>query len=129
MEMLASASRRHGGDLEDEAPKSPPDVLCATLREVAERYVAPCPFKPGDLVTQRKGYNLKGNGEPGVVVEVASDPIRNFVCAEDQTDIASMAFGSKLDVRVACERSGNIIAHWQESWCLEPYTGPGANAP
>lgn len=128
MEMLASEGRRRGRDRDDDAPKSPPDVLCKTLREIAARYSAPCPFKVGDLVTVRKGYNLKGEGEPIIVIEVAEQPIRNFACVDDPSDVASMAYGSKLDVRTAHERGGNIVSHWQESWCLEPYTGPGADA-
>lgn len=128
MEMLASEGRRRGRDRADDAPKSPPDVLCKTLREIAARYSAPCPFKVGDLVTPRKGYVSKEEGEPGIVIEVAEQPIRNFACVEGQTDIASMAYGAKIDVRVAYGRHGVIMAHWQESWTIEPYTGPGADA-
>lgn len=111
------------------ARATPPDVLCITLREIADRYAEPCPFKVGDLVTARACYNVQDAGEPCVVLEVLKAPVRNFDCTEDQTDIASMSFGAKIDVRIAKEMRGEIVSYWHESWTLEPYTGPNAAHP
>lgn len=121
-EILSAASRQR--DTRPEPRKSPPDVLCLTLQETAERYVAGCPFKPGDLVTPRAASPYTGSGNPHIVLEVAETPFRNTVGPKG--DIVSHLFGSRLDVRVACEESGVIVAFWQESWQLEPYTGPGS---
>lgn len=121
-EILSAAARQR--DTRPEPRKSPPDVLCTTLRETAARYVGPCPFKPGDLVTPRASSPHTGAGLPHVVLEVAETPIRNTQGTKG--DVVSHLFGSRLDVRVACEEQGSIVAFWQESWSLEPYTGPGS---
>ncbi|QRE76501.1 hypothetical protein [Methylobacterium aquaticum] len=126
-DLLAAASR-NGSRREDrdEPTKTPPDVLCLTLQEVAARYVSPCPFKVGDIVTPRNGYYYNNVGVPHVVLEVRNSPIQNFDIVEDMRDQAMPTFGARFDVRVATELLGKIIAFWQESWALEAYTGPRA---
>lgn len=119
--LLASIER--DGDERPER-KSPPDVLCVTLREVFERYAAPCPFKPGDLVTTIKGANLRGAGEPHMVLDVLDRPTPNFAAAEGAMDTSSCNFGQKRDMRLLCESEGRLTAFWVESWQFEPYALP-----
>lgn len=96
-----------------------PEAAIETLKEVAARYVADCPFKVGDIVTPRRGFSVRGAGRPNVVLEVIGAPIRNFVTFEpDHTGLNS--FGRKIDMRVV-EADGNIRAFWVESWAFEAY--------
>lgn len=124
--LLSGVSSGAGRAREPEKPESPPEVLCATLRETLASFSAGCPFKPGDLVTPRANSDLRGAGRPQIVLEVLATPVRNFHVVEDQNDVASAAFGSRIDVRIARESHGEIVANWTESWKLEPYYGPGS---
>jgi hypothetical protein len=100
-----------------------PEAQVATLIEACERYRSPCPFKVGDIVTPRVGLGYSDGGLPHVILEVADEPHRHFAPTEGASIYAS-AFGSRLDVRVAnFVKSGEIVAFWQESWRLEPWTG------
>ncbi|RWX72560.1 hypothetical protein [Mesorhizobium sp. M2A.F.Ca.ET.039.01.1.1] len=107
------------------APRPIPEAQIATLREAFERYTNPCPFKPGDIVTPRKGFGYADAGEPHIVLEVAEKPIRNFEAPADVSNIYSSAFGSRVDFRVASLTDGRgetaIVAYWQESWRHELY--------
>lgn len=104
-----------------------PEAQIATLREAFERYKGECPFKPGDIVTPRKGYGYRDAGLPHIVLEVLNEPLRNFEVTES-VGTSSSGFGMKLDVRVACfTRDATVAAFWQESWCLEPYEGDPAD--
>jgi hypothetical protein len=109
---------------EEDGPKILPEAAIARLREVAAAYAAGCRFKVGDIVTPRASANIKGAGGPMIVVEVRTDIPRNFV-APDPHDVGSQAFGGRLDIRTISLRGDCIIAHWNESWQFEPYTGPG----
>lgn len=122
-ELLGGMSSNRGQ--ERDATNPVPEAQVATLSEAAERYAAGCPFKPGDLVTPRKGFNLKGAGDPCVVVEVPEVPYRNFETS-DPHDNGNPNYGGRLDVRILCFATGDVVAYWGESWKLEPYTGPGA---
>lgn len=115
---LLAASKAAG---ETNAALPLPEVQIATLRETFARYSAPCPFKPGDLVTPRKGCGYKDAGVPHIVLEVAENPIRVF---DINTAVRSCStdFGERLDIRVVSHcKSGDLVAFWQESWRLEPY--------
>lgn len=91
------------------------------LEALYARYIAPCPFKPGDLVTPRQNSNYTDNGVPHIVLEVAEIPLRNFTTKEPH-DVSSHAFGCRLDVRVGLIADGErMIAFWQESWQLEAW--------
>jgi hypothetical protein len=119
-EISGSGRGRRSG--QDESYRStPPDVLCTTLTEVADRYISPCEFKVGDLITPRAGYNTKGAGEPFIVVEVFDKPIRALAPVENVDDLGSHLFGAKIDIRVAHEMKGDLIMHVGESWTYEPY--------
>lgn len=105
----------------DTHPPAAEDEFVATLREAAERYAAPCPFKPGDLVTPRAGFLYHGAGLPFVVLAVSAF---GNVAPDFQSGPSTPLFGARLDVRVAGSLGSGICAWWQESWMLEPYTGP-----
>ena len=111
------------GEGDDEpVPMPPADIACITLREIAETYQKPCPFKVGDLVTPRRGYWVKGAGEPHVVVEVF-DPPRRFFSQEDCEAVNTITYGARLDMRVVCmsSHSRSIVAYCGESWGYEPF--------
>lgn len=125
LEIIAS----HGTPDDRPAPKPLPlpEVQVSTLQEAFKRYEDGCSFKAGDLVTPRAGYNYKGVGKPHIVLEVAAAPVRVFEISSN-VRTGSSNFGERLDVRVAChDDDGDIVAFWQESWRIEPYTG-GAGA-
>lgn len=119
-EMLGAMAR----GASDDGPQPIPEAVVHELRGLCQRYAAGCPFKPGDLVTPRPGYNKRGAGDPHIVLEVADSPHRNFVPCEDQSDTSSAHFGARLDVRVGASMGGDYVAFWAESWVLEPYAGP-----
>lgn len=121
-EMLAAASRGHQHG-EDDRPSSPPDVLCVTLKEIEQRYRLGCTFKPGDLVTPRRGYIYKGHGEPCVVVDVLAKPVVKLD-VENFSGIGDACYGMRIDMRVLRQSKGDICGFWVESWCFEKYTGP-----
>jgi hypothetical protein len=118
------AAQDDGG--KDDAPAPLPEAAIADLRELCSRYTAGCPFRVGDLVTPRGGYNLRGPGDPHIVVEVADVPVRNLDNSADSSGWASCAFGARLDIRVAHIQNGKMTMHWSESWMYEPYTGPAS---
>lgn len=105
------------------APLPLVEAQIATLREAFERYSAPCPFRPGDIVSPRKGFGYRDEGTPHIVLEVAEVPYRPFEITQQVTPYSS-AYGIRLDVRVAnfC-KTGDVDAFWQESWRLEAFTG------
>lgn len=128
LDMLREMGGAEFEDREERAPSSPPDVLCKTLREVADRYAAGCQFKVGDLVTPRKGYNIKDEGRPHIVVDVRHNAVADLTVPPDTGEIGNVTFGSRMDIRTAHEARGTMVMHWNESWQFEPYTGPGSEA-
>jgi hypothetical protein len=114
-------------DESDPVPLPPADIVCHTLQEVCETYQKPCPYKPGDLVTPRRGYWIKGAGEPHIVVEVFDPPIR--LITDDVEEAGSMMYGARFDIRVACmsNHTRNVVAFVAESWAYEPYNMPNGD--
>lgn len=133
---LMSALAAPGPDDDDtEAARPIPEAVVSDLRDIYTRYAAGCPFKPGDLVTPRKGYNSKGAGEPHIVLEVRDNATCDLTPPAEPSDTTSCTFGRRLDIRVAYLAEGHrgqeYVTHWCESWVFEPYTGPtdiGGNA-
>lgn len=108
-------------DDEGEAKNPCPEAQVMTLKEVAEDYFkGPGRFKVGDLVTPRPGTNIKGAGEPAIVVEVNPDAKPNFQRNESDSD-GSPRFGAKYDVRLLRFLNGTLLSYWEESWQLVPY--------
>ena len=108
--------------LADEARNKPAPLIeaqIATLKEVADRYFAGCPFVEGDIVTPRSGTNYKDIGIPHIVLEVRDPPFFNTA----SSDANSSSFGQRLDMRVAAvsQNTGNVAAWWVESWAFEPF--------
>jgi len=131
LDAIAGAARTKA---EAEAPKRTVAEDIAALEAAAERYVAPCPFKPRDLVTPRADGSMKGAGRPHIVLEVIGEAP---CCIEPVANgnPSSPDFGKRLDMRVAetcaCGH-GEISAYWVESWEFERYTPPaetGEQAP
>jgi hypothetical protein len=113
-------------DDKDDAPALLPEAVIADLKELCSRYTAGCPFRVGDLVTPRRGYNALGAGTPHIVIEVRSEPIRNFDVAQPGF-LSSDHFGARIDIRVAhIDHGTTMVMHWGESWMYEPYTGPAS---
>ena len=99
-----------------------PEAQVASLREVAARYAAGCPFKPGDLVTARRGGFYMGQGEPAVVLEVFDPPFR----FHDGENGSGYHF-ARYDMRVARVHDAGVLAAFAvESWGYETYAGADA---
>jgi hypothetical protein len=95
--------------------ETPSDVLAHTLLENYRRYAAGNPFKPGDLITPRRGYGLLGAGTPQVVMDV-------FEVGVD--------YGSSenwCDMRLMFEHEGQISSSIAESVLFERWTGEVAD--
>lgn len=89
-----------------------PEAAVETLKDLYQRYTGKHPFKPGDIVTPRKGYGLRGAGHPCIVLEIPKEPIRDM-----KAETHNMNYGSRLDMRVATiEKGGIVIPFWSESW-------------
>lgn len=127
---LEALAEMMGIEAEDEAPPAPlPEAAVASLRETCDRYVKGNPFKVGDLVTARKGFNLGFAGDPHIVVELVGDamaPPPRFV--GDESAHGKSSYGARLDMRVAHISRGALVMHWSESWQYEPYALPGEAA-
>lgn len=111
-----------GGDT-NKRDRVPAKVL-KRMRELYQRYEASeakCPFKPGDLVTPEENLNIRGAGEPHVVLEVIPG---HHVFASGE-DVTSSAFGRRIDMRVVRTENHNgdwiMLPFWVESWCYVPY--------
>lgn len=117
-ELFAEAAREsHSG------PPILPEAAIMRLREFAEQYHQPNPFKVGDLVTPRPDADLKGAGIPHIVVEVRDHAEPLFI-----GDNGDASFGRKIEIRIAHIDSGRgiVFTHWAESHRFEPYTLPAA---
>jgi len=92
-----------------------PEAQCATLKEIFGAYSAPCPFRPGDLVTARKtcGQPDYLKGEPYIVLEV--------IKGDDRIEDGDDSFVRLLDMRVAVFFNSIYITPWVESFEFEPY--------
>lgn len=126
-DILALAAQSRGRDRDDddemEAPKPLPEAVIADLRSKFDLY-GKQRFAPGDLVTPAKNSDMKGAGEPHIVLEVRSLPEPLF---SDAVRPGSNSYGVRLDMRIATRiPSGEIVAGWVESYQFEPYTGEGA---
>jgi len=92
-------------------------TLIADLKMIQQRYISPCPFGVGDLVTPMKDCNVKGHGEPHIVLEVRETPM----VPDHAAGSGHGNFGNRLDMRVACEMNGVIAAFWVESFWFGAY--------
>jgi hypothetical protein len=127
LEALANAvgTKKNGR----EKPTSRPpvrDAVISTLKELATAY-GNNPFSVGDLVTPRKGLNLRDAGRLHIVVYVDPNPQHHFRGGDGDGHVEthSLAYGRYLDVRVLsfCHGGGEwaYVPFWMESWQLQPY--------
>jgi len=98
-----------------------PEARIARLREAAQRYHQPNPFKIGDLVTPRGDSKLRGAGQAQLVIEVRRNAELYF-----HGDESLPSFGARYDMRVLALTNKAIVAVCVESQDYERYTGEGA---
>lgn len=113
-ELLAEMAQ----DRDDNTGKQPA-MAAEALVEFQKGYAAflsGCSFKPGDLITPRKGTNMKGAGKPHVVLEVRDRPDPIFIDEPGTTQ-----FGARCDLRVASFYGDTMARHWVESIDFDPY--------
>lgn len=120
--------RRHGlaellssmGEDDDEGSTILPEAQIETLKEIAARYAAGCTFKAGDIVTPRRGFNVKGAGVPHIVLEVLP---KGEAIMPTREEAGSSSFGVRFNMRVACLTHSKYAAYWVEHWAFELYSG------
>lgn len=121
-QLLAAMDQDDRGDSRQNS--RPPALAAEMLVEHAQRYaefMKGCPFKAGELVTPRKDGDVRGAGDPHIVLEVRSTPEPHFT-----DDPSSNDSGKRMDMRVSSFVGSKIIPHWVESLQFEPYSAPAA---
>ena len=119
--MKGNALARLMAGIDDDDDESSSSILTevkiTTLKETYERYAEACTFKPGEFVTPRKGANMKGAGDPHIVLEVLATPVVPL------DDAGGTNFGQRHDILIAGYGYGdNSIVSWLvQSWKLERY--------
>jgi hypothetical protein len=78
----------------------------AALKEKARRIGEPCPFKPGDLVTVSPRMDVRGRGQPHIVVEVLAEPV-----VDTKPDGGSNQFLRRYTMRVAHFVGEDVTVH------------------
>ena len=101
----------------DNTPAILPEAAVMRLREAAAIQANPPRFAVGDLVTPRMGMNVRGHGEPHIVVEVnhEASPVFTGNCRGD-------SYGNRPQCRIMSIMQGEVACHWLEAYRLEPYT-------
>jgi hypothetical protein len=88
------------------------------LAMAGKRYLDGNPFRPGDMVTPRPGFAVKGEGHPHIVLDVLTNVEPRWTDVED----SSTRQGQMLDMRVACfVRNDVMTTFWVEAWQYEAY--------
>lgn len=123
--LLSSMSGGLSGDNDgsDRHTTLPIETCLATLRDQAQRLVEPCPFKAGDLITVRSGCDVKGAGNPHIVVEVLAEPF-----TDTRAEPGSNRFLRQYTMRVCHYHGDCLTVHAVEHACFEPWTGKHAEA-
>jgi hypothetical protein len=91
--------------------------ILAALQDKARRMAEPNPFRVGDLVTVRRDADVKGCGEPHVVVDLLERPI-----VDDKAESGSNQFLRRYDMRVAHFQGDRLTVHAIDHSVLEPWT-------
>ena len=118
---LAEMIARSLGEEDEAQPRMSHIGQVARLQEFAAVYATGNPFRIGDLVTPRKGGNIRNSGEPHIVVEVReAEPYFEGSCT-------SVSFGKRLTIRVAqIVNEVGAVCFWNEHHEYEPYLGDGS---
>ena len=93
------------------------------LKDKAERMSQPCPFKVGELVTARHDADVKGAGQPHIVVEVFPEPV-----TDPTAESGSNQFLRKYNMRVAHFYGNDMTVHAVDCSCFEPWTETHADS-
>lgn len=110
-------------DDDEDTPRRPKrttillEAQILTLRELAAAYAAGNIYKVGDLITPRRGVNLRHAGAPHMIVEILEPPIRK---GESQKHShGAVDFWARLDIRVVSFYGDYVVPHVMESWQVE----------
>lgn len=114
-ELMSLLGRHNQPEEDDFSGNKGADAL--SLRELVERYEKGVPFKRGDLVTPRRGYNLRGEGHPCVVLDVFPQKWPT----NDNGGVIDVD-----DMRIGRIIKGRVIKVYAEAVDYEHYTGPVA---
>lgn len=116
LDMLNDAAEREG---RSSHPKLDHEVVIHRLREVAERYARPNPFKIGDLVTPYPDSSARSAGEPRIVIDVREAEY------DFKTGISGQsAYGFKSDIRVLAFSNDSFFSLWFDSACYDFWKAP-----
>jgi len=99
---------------DDDTPPPCDEAMVDVLRELGAAYAAPPP-KVGDLVTPRPGVNLRGVGQPHLVVEVFDPPVHL------DGPHATPWERRPIDLRVIGWLTGDYVASHMERWQVVPW--------
>jgi hypothetical protein len=111
-------------DKSDEAgPSHSLEGCLAALHDRAQRSIAPCLFEPGDMVTVLPGSDVKGAGQPHVVVEVFAAP---FI--DQRAESGSNQFLRRFTMRVAHFQGDVMTEHAVDHGGFERWTDDHATA-
>lgn len=100
-----------------------PEAAVMRLTEAAALYTEQMRgprFQVGAWVTPRADSNLKGHGEPHIVVDIHTDAKPGWLGHND---------GGCEDTRVLYLRRDTAVTAWCESFELEPWTHPAKAKP
>lgn len=88
------------------------EAQLAELAAYCERYNSPNPFKVGDVVTPLPNFNIRGCGQPHVVMESLAEPFRYKGEFGHIENPGHPMFHSLYDTRVASYTDNNTIMTW-----------------
>lgn len=121
IEQLMRAAQQSSANGKGDESLPDADAQIKDLIAIKERYTEGCPFKVGDLVTPRKGFNLRGVDQPAIVLQVLEKPLQDLSNSAEQMN--SCMYGCKIDMRVLrYSDSKTIVAWWEESWKFRKYS-------
>lgn len=107
----------------DDLTSLPLEACLQALRDQARRIVEPCPFKAGDLITVRTGADVKGAGNPHIVVEVLAEPVTDM-----KAESGSNQFLRQYTMRVCHYHGESLTVHAVDHACFEPWNDKHAEA-
>jgi hypothetical protein len=115
-DLLEMIGAKMGNEDENEGFSNNKGADALSLSELAVRYTHEAPFKRGDLITPRRGSNLKGAGYPCVVLDA-------FPAKWPESDNNGRPVDVN-DMRIARVMNGKVLRYYAEAIDYERYTGP-----